>query len=353
MSYIHQGNKNLMINGNFDVWQRGTSWVAPASNTPTADRFAYWKVGAMVHTVAQSSDVPTPAESGVKSNYSYHLTLTTPDNSIAAGDYTALLYSVEGYDFARIAQKPMVFSFWVKATTTGIYCVSFRNASPSDRSWVSEYTINSANTWEKKVIKIDASPSAGNWDYTDGVGLRVVFSLAAGTNFQTTADAWQTGLFFCTSNGVNGVATGSTNFRIAQVQLEEGDVATDFELKEFNDELKGCQRYFEKNFDLTTAPADLNTNTARPGNGAASTNTKISIPIIYKVRKRSAPTITFYSDSGNTGRWDYYDTAWQTNKIMAASKESESDFTAQITTAGIVANESFVSRGFWTADAEL
>ena len=58
--------KNKIINGNFDIWQRGTSFAAVASSDYVADRFTYTEVGAMVHTVSIDTDVPTFAQSGIR-----------------------------------------------------------------------------------------------------------------------------------------------------------------------------------------------------------------------------------------------------------------------------------------------
>ena len=70
-------NLNAIINGNFDIWQRGTSFAAPALADYHADRFYHVIAGAAVHTVSRSTDVPTYAQSGVKSNYSLLVDCTT------------------------------------------------------------------------------------------------------------------------------------------------------------------------------------------------------------------------------------------------------------------------------------
>jgi hypothetical protein len=236
--------QNFIINGNMDFAQRGTSFAAIANGAYSLDRWVYHKVGAMVHTVSQDTDVPTFAESGVVSTRSLRLNLTTPDTSIAAGDLMYFAQKIEGFNFARIAQKPMVLSFWVKATIPGIYCVSLAN-SALDLNYIKEYTITSANTWEKIVIPLKATPSAGTWNYSNGVGLWLRFILAAGTSFQAAQDVWQSGNLYATSNQVNGVNTGATNFRIAQVMLNVGTETAPFSLagESYADELALCQRY--------------------------------------------------------------------------------------------------------------
>lgn len=353
MSFIQEQGKNLIINGCFNYWQRGTSFVSPTTGAYTTDRFSHNYVGAARHTISQSSTVPTVAESSVLSNYSLRLNLTTVDDALAAGDYTYVQTIIEGNDFVRVAQYyPLTLSFWVRATTTGTYCCALGN-SGSDRSYVKEYTINTTNTWEKKTVTFEATPSAGTWDYTNGIGLRVRWCVASGSTFQTTADAWQTGDYFATSSQVNGTATGSTDFYLAQAQLEAGPIATHFEIVNIATELNKCQRYYEKNVNLTTTPTDIDTDTTRPGNGTATAVDSIQISISYKVRKRAAPSITFYSDSGNTGTWDYYDGGWQADKAATSSKITEVAFTTSVAAAGLTVNEGHVLRGLWTAASEL
>lgn len=244
--------KNYIINGDMGISQRGTSFPTIASGTYNLDRYYYEKSGGMVHTVTQDTDVPTMAQANYLFKNSLRANLTTPDTSIAAGEYIAILQKIEGYNFSNIAQKTFTLSFWVKATATGIYCVSLRN-STADRSYVAEYTINATNTWEYKTIVIPPSPSAGTWNYTTGVGLHVGFVLAVGSTFQTSANSWQTGNFFGTSNQVNGVNTGATDFRIAGVMLNEGVIAAPFGLfgEDIDGEFAACQRYFQR-IDNTT-----------------------------------------------------------------------------------------------------
>lgn len=291
--------RNIVINGNFDIWQRNTTFTAPASGTYTADRWLYGNSSAAVHTVSRSTDVPTVAQAGKLFNYSILLDCTTADAALANGDLVFLAQRIEGYNWAILAQVATTLSFWVKATKTGTYCVALRN-SGYDRSYVAEYTISSANTWEKKTINVLASPSAGTWDYTNGLGLELVFTLMCGATFQTTAGAWQSGNFMGTSNQVLGADNTANDFRIAGVQLEAGSTATEFEKVDFNTNLERCQRYYEKTYDYAVFPGAVSSLGERGGLNNAGGAGIISCPL--KTRKRTTPTMTFYSPStGSSG----------------------------------------------------
>lgn len=239
---------NLLINAEMRIAVRGTSFAAAADGTYTLDRWRYLKAGTGVHTVSQDTDVPTFAQAGYLFQNSLRLNLTTPDTTIAAGDVYSIQQRCEGFNFTKYAQKPFTLSFWVKATLPSggprTYCVNFLNQG-DDRAFVGEYTINATNTWEYKTITVPASPSAGTWNYTNLSGLKLSWVLASGTTFNTTAGAWQTGNFYGTSNQVNGVDTGYTDFRITGVMINEGTIAHPFRIHtdSHESEVVTCQRY--------------------------------------------------------------------------------------------------------------
>ncbi|CAB4164292.1 hypothetical protein UFOVP831_21 [uncultured Caudovirales phage] len=269
-----QSNRNAIINGDFNVWQRGTSFTSVAHATYTADRWLYLKSGSMVHDITWSSDVPTVAQAGRLFSNSLKIDCQTVDSSIAASDYAAIRQRIEGHNFIPLAQKEITVSFWVKATKIGVYSIHLINGG-NDRSCIKEINVNASNTWEYKTLTFPASPATGTWNYAGGIGLQLGFTLASGTTFQTTKDTWQTGSFFATANQVNACDSTSNDFLIAGVQLEAGSVATPFEYRTIQQELSLCQRYFE------ILPSGVI--------GAFNSNTSYAY-WAYKVQKRITPT---------------------------------------------------------------
>jgi hypothetical protein len=242
------GLRNRIINGDMRVAQRGTSFVTSGTNTAfPADRFlADYSSGATV-TVSQQADAPSSNEF----QYSIRAAVGTADTSIGVAEYWYIQQKIEGFNARDLIGKTFTLSFWVKSSKTGIHCVSFRNAG-NDRSYVVEYTVSVANTWEQKSITVAGGLiTAGTWNWTNGVGLGVSWALAIGSNFHTTAGAWQTGNFFSTANQVNCLDSNTNIFAITAAQLEVGPVATPFEQRPIGMELALCQRYYYRIYAIT------------------------------------------------------------------------------------------------------
>lgn len=240
---IDKLDRNLQINGNFDYWQRGSSFAAATNGQYTADRFFYTKSGSGVHTVLRSTDVPN-----LRSRYSLQLDCTTADASIAAGDLYSLSTRMEGNFLRLIAGQKFSMSFWVKAPKVGIYCVSFRNAA-ADRSYVVEYEVFQADTWEQKFLPVVEHDVSGSWNYDHQEGLRIDWVLATGTDRQNSAGVWHSGNYVATSNQVNAVDNVANNFFISQVMILFGEVIPEqfcYAGRDPEEELKLCQRYYHR-----------------------------------------------------------------------------------------------------------
>ncbi len=335
---------NFIINGNFDFWQRGTSFATINDGAFSADRFGYGKIGTGVHTASRSTDVPTSSDSVFPSTYSLLIDCTTAQASITAGDHFEVAYMMEGYDWAQIKNRTVTVSFWVKATKTGTYCFSIVN-NGADRSYVAEYTVNTTETWEKKSITIPVNYSGGTENFGAQKGAVLRWMLACGSTFQTTAGAWANGNFYASSNQVNALDSTSNNFRLAQVKLEIGSVATPFIRRgtSFPQEQLLCQRYYEKSYNLDVDPGTV-TTTGAIQQRCSSTNEYVSV--WYKAPKMVAPTVIPYNPtSGASGTWR---DSGATNKVISVSINGLSycnfSVASSVDTNGIV--------GHYTADCD-
>jgi hypothetical protein len=297
-SWQPREKRNAIHNGAMDFWFEATSFATIADSTETAERFKYRKAGtSAVHTVSRSTDVPTLAQSGFQSSYSILIDNTTADAVVAAGDFVGLEHRIEGYDWAQLKNRTVTLNFWVKATKTGTYCIAFRN-NGSDRSYIAEYTVSAADTWEEKNVTVTLNPSGGTDDFTNGVGLSIMFTLMCGSTFQIGAGSWQSGDYRGSSNQVNACDSTSNNFYLTQVQLTVGSVAPDVFSRAggtIERELNICRRYFQKSYQLSVAPGTI----SAPGQWGARmpTNAGTSVSIQFVPTMRAAPTITAYSPS--------------------------------------------------------
>ena len=239
------GMKNLIINGNMKIAQRATSVTGiTAAGYYTVDRFTYVKTTDDTITNEQSTDSPNDAE------YSYKITVTTADSTVDGLQFSQIRQVIEGLNTAYLNwgtanAKTITISFWVKSSVTGTYCLGLANDSFT-RQYIEEYTIVSANTWEKKTITITGD-TTGTWDTDNTRGIIVNWNLACGPD-RYGSEGWQTpasaGNAMATSNQVNFLGTTSATFQLALVQLEVGSTATPFEYLQYGTQLALCQRYF-------------------------------------------------------------------------------------------------------------
>ena len=251
-------HKNLLMNGSMAVAQRGTSFANPGNGSYTLDRWRIYYGSAGVVTVTQDTDTPTVAEAGTDFVNSLKVDVTTADASIGAGDWYTIQQRIEGLNWGRLGfgatgASSITISFWVKSPKTGTHTVSVRN-SASNRSYPAEYSVSSADTWEKKSVTI-AGDTTGTWLTTNGIGAYIDWALAVGSTYHGTGGTWEAASDVSTSNQVNCMDNTANNFFLTGVQLEAGGAATDFEHpSSYGSELLRCRRYY---YRVTTADGDM------------------------------------------------------------------------------------------------
>ena len=285
-------NRRLNYNGAMLVNQRGdSSNVTNFSSYYGPDRYYSQGNGSSNGTwnIGQSTDVPDGY--GFKYSLSYDCVATTSD----ANRYLMTLYRMEGFDsqvfnYGTANAKTATLSFWIKCSKAGNFQVNFENEQNPDAGYQTQQTINSANTWEKKVVTIPGDTNkAFTWTTAKAMCFDIVYSAFGTYASQTPTAAWSTlsneqrgghcnmDLFDSTSNYV----------RIAGVQFELGDHATEFEHLPYQVELQRCQRYYEETYVMTDAG-----------------NSYIRVPVLWKVEKRVAGSPVSYAkrpDGAGTG----------------------------------------------------
>jgi hypothetical protein len=242
------GMKNIIINGDMSIAQRGTSEASiTSSGYYTADRFLLDVSNMGTWTNSQSTDVPT----GQGFATSFKLDCTTADAAPAAGDFLIFTQKFEGQNLQYLKKgtanaQSLTLSFWVKSSKTGTYIAELKDQDNS-RNISKSYTINSANTWEKKTITY-AGDTTGTLDNDNAASLQLFFWLGAGSTYTsgTLQTSWGSQVNANRAVGQVNLADDTANdWYITGVQLEAGTSASDFEFLPVDVNLDRCLRYYQ------------------------------------------------------------------------------------------------------------
>ena len=286
--------RNLIINGDMRIAQRGTSFNVVGSNTDyTVDRFA---LGIIEGDFTATQDTDTPSGQGFATSTKIDCNSTV--GTLAAGTQNFFEQKIEAQNLQHLKYgtsnaETITLSFWVKSNKTGTYIMWLY--APSGGNMISNsYTISSANTWEKKTITIVGDTSSLAFANNTGIGLYVRFMIGAGSNYQASplATSWTPITSATRYNGQVNLADSTSNYiNITGVQLEVGSTATEFEHLPYDVELARCQRYAYK------IGGDINTDYVDSAGGYYDANYISFGKVQFPVPMRTGPSATF--NAGN------------------------------------------------------
>jgi len=279
------GTKNLIINGNMQIAQRGTSVTGITSGGYcTADRWSTsYANSSATWTQTQSTDVPT----GQGFSNSLKMQCTTA-SAVGTNERLMVGQRFEGQMLQHLKKgtanaESLTLSFWVKSNKTGTYIANLYD-SDNTRYISKAYTINTADTWEKKIITF-AGDTTGVLDNDNNQSMLLFLALAVGT-FETSGTlqtSW--GSAVATDRFVGQVNLGdavNNYINITGVQLEVGDTATPFEVMPYDMQLARCQRYYYLHCEG---------NARAVANGAMYTAAVAYANIKFPVNMRTDPSI--------------------------------------------------------------
>ena len=336
-------NKNLLINSEMEVSQRGTSFTtASGYGAYTLDR---WMSGHTVtgkFSIAQVADAPT--------GFKYSLKATSASAySAGTNEEFIIRQRIEGQNCIPLAlgtssAKTVTLSFWVKSSLTGTFSGAFLN-SAEDRCYVFTYAISSADTWEKKEVTV-ALDTSGTWLTTNGIGLTLYFSLGAGSGLQATAGSWISTKDLTTSGSVNLVGTNAATWFITGVQLEIGEKATAFEHEPFEATLQKCQRYyFRIEGDDIDGGKYATHYRKRSAPGQWYTDTQVISIFDFPVPMRAAPTAL--EQNGTDSDYDFvYRNTTSTPSGSVISFDAATQYNCSVTQSGHTDNNAQGEAGF-------
>jgi len=289
-------NKNIVINGAMTVAQRGTS--STSTGYQTVDRFQFLTSGV--------DEAPTQAQVDVASGTTPYtlgfrkaLKITNGNQTGGAGSTDAIYvrYRPEAQDIAvsgwnyTSTSSFITLSFWVKSSVAQNFFGVIETSDGTQKMYPFQTGSLSADTWTKVIVKIPGHADL-SFNTDNGQALGINWVQFMGTDYtanSATVDTWkaQSDTERMPDNTSTWYTTNDATFEITGVQLEVGSVATDFEHRNFADELKKCERYFE--FSAT----------GRVFTVESTHSGYIEIPLIFRTEKRSTPTITLVSSDEN------------------------------------------------------
>ena len=307
--------KNKIINGDMRVDQRdGTATINATGVTYNVDRWLGRGVGsAGVFTLAQDTTSPANFTNSLKA------TVTTADSSIASGSSYRIQQMVEGYNMADLNwgtsdAQSVSLSFWVRSSQTGTFGGSVGNGD-FNRFNVFSYTISSANTWEYKTVTI-AGDTSGTWVTNNELGLRLNFSLGAGSTLLASAGSWGSAVKEGVTGQTNVIATNSATFYVTGVQLETGTTATPFEYLQYGQQYALCQRYYQTILDANQSyvNAGMHVGGRCQFNTEMRANPTITSSVLesgnvnnsYVYHKQSSNSFGYYHSASAAGNFFWY-----------------------------------------------
>lgn len=297
-------NRNLIINGDMSVAQRGTSLSVVHDSVSDGYACDRWLLQETNHDQTEGTLAQVAVTDLAGFNNALKWTTTEPESTIDGNETLDICQKIEAQHCQRLgyglsSAKSSTLSFYVKSSVTGTYGINIYKADSTARQLTSTYTISSADTWEKKTITIPGdTDSTGTISDDNGEGLRVSWHLGTGSDYTSANNAltWTNyaNAGFAYGHAQNGVATtDNATWFLTGVQWELGTVATPFEHQSFADNLARCQRYF-----YTQASGDNDPL----GSGVAEAAASSSWIAFFPVPMRTEPSIVVEEGT------DYYQT---------------------------------------------
>ena len=231
------GFKNLLINGDMRVAQRGTSSTTD-NNYATVDRWFKYSGG----------DTTTwgQAEDAVHGKYAYW--------SANTSGYGNLRQRIEGIHVPS-GGLPMVFSCWMRVSAgSAPFRIEIWNLTDNTDILSNMNVTTITTSWQQVVVPFTLPASANN----------DVFHIMVGSNS----------------------APSQVVFNMTKCQLERGTVATPFEHRLYGTELALCQRY------LTVFGTPANNQYVHLGIATLYTATAINLAVALPVSMRTTPSLT-------------------------------------------------------------
>lgn len=285
------GSRNLIINGAFQVAQRGTS--STATGYQTVDR---WGV-----SFSGTDEAPTQSQHDLTSSdtgpwaagfrKSFHITNGNQTGGAGAADAIEMYMTLEAQDIANSSwdytssSSYITFSFWVKSSVAQNFYGWWKTSDGTSQLYAFETGSLTADTWKKVTVEIPGNSNL-QFDNNNEAGFHVRIIPFNGTD-ETGSMSLNTWAAYNSSvrnpdQTSTWYTTNNATFEITGVQLEVGNSATEFEHRSFADELARCQRYYYVHANGNNKPVMTSANYS---------TTAIFGLIPFPVEMRTYPTL--------------------------------------------------------------
>ena len=249
--------KNRIINSDFGIWARGTTFTSPASGTYTADRYATVQNGTGTSTISQQSfALGTAPVTGYEGTYFLRHQVTAVGTSTVNG-VEQRIESVRTF-----ANQTVTFSFYAKADAARTISARIdqyfgTGGSPSATVTGTVYTFSATTAWTRFSQTITLASIAGKTIGTSGTDA-LYFKIYNANTLNSQMDIWG-------------------------VQVEAGSTATPFQTATgtIQGELAACQRYYYRVYPNTSG---------RYSTGQCTSTTTATFWTPYPVTMRTTPT---------------------------------------------------------------
>jgi len=274
----YAAGKNKIINGDFGVWQRGTSLsLTTNAGAYLADRFLINWAGTFTGTISQQTFTPGTAPVAGYEGQFFNRIVRTGTTSVAPSFYQRV------ENVRTFAGQTVTFSFWAKADASRSVGIQVYQSFDTGGS---AGTDNNAGT-----AALTTSWQRFSFTYT--------VPSVAGKTITTSNDSWMT--FYLSLPDSVAFTIDTWGF-----QMEAGSTATPFQTASGTvaGELALCQRYFSKSYTISVAPGGASNDGIiySAGNAVGTTTGYLGALVEFPVTMRTTPTVTCYDTSYNQGK---------------------------------------------------
>jgi len=330
-------NRNIIINGEFLIDERhdGANHGVTAGSDFFADRWGFYTSSSAKNEYTATTEVVGDGPDGIEKSLKWTTASVTGSGIPATGE-TIFRHKIEGYNinlvnYGSANAQNLTLSFYVKASIAGNYglCAQFEDSGSTNRYNQRSYTVNSANTWERKTVLIPANTANAMKNKTNNMGMAINWDFGEGATYSGSVTGnWQSAYINGLSGGVKLAENNGATWQITGVQLEIGNKATEFERESVGAALAKCQRYF---YSWTSSGLSDNIYIRSPYSTGTPPNSSASAEYTFPVTMRANPTMT---------------TTYNYSRFTASIHNA----VAQIGTTS--ANNAYASTE-WQADAEI